>query len=72
MSDNVTEMKKERTIEDIQMEYGKLCTLAGQNAYQIYALQQDIDAMNAKMKELNLEAADLKAKEEAKKEQDKA
>jgi ribosome biogenesis GTPase A len=71
MDENVVEMKKERTIEDIQIEYGKLCTLAGQNAYQIYALQLDIDVMNSKMRELNLEAAELKAKEAAK-EQEKA
>jgi hypothetical protein len=71
MSDNVTPIK-ERTLTDIQNEYGQICTLVGQAHYQIYALELDIKAMNEKLKELNAEAFKMKEKEDAAKKEQEA
>ncbi len=57
MSDN-----KERKVEDIQSEYGQLCTKAGHLQYQIYALSKDLALVNEQLRELNFEASKVISK----------
>ena len=49
-----------RTIQDVQTDYTKFCTLVGQAEYQIFTIQNDIDSMKLKMRDLNIEASTLK------------
>lgn len=62
----MSEVKK-RTIADIQAEYQGSCTRAGHLQYQVFTLQKDLDLLNDKLRELNLEAAAVqRAEDEAK------
>lgn len=56
----------ERTIETIHKEYSDLCARAGHTQYQIEALKIDLNALNEKLRVLNLEAAALAKASEAK------
>jgi hypothetical protein len=49
----------ERTMDVITKEYSDVCAKAGHINYQIGVLSADLSALNAKLKELNLEAAAL-------------
>ena len=51
--------KKERTKEDIQLEYSQLCARAGQLHYQVYALSKDLELVDKALLDLNLEAAKM-------------
>lgn len=64
---NPTETKPERTVQQIQEEYQQLAFRAGNNQYQIYTLERDLDVLNSKMRELNFEAAAAQQAEAAKK-----
>ena len=61
----------ERTMQDVQIEYTKLCTLVGQAEYQITTIKNDVENLKVKMRELNIEASELKAKEDAQKSEEK-
>jgi len=55
----------ERTMEVITKEYGDLCAKAGHIQYQISVLTSDLEALNLKLKDLNLEAAALSKRDES-------
>lgn len=50
-----------RTLEQIQQEFSSLCARAGHCQYQIATLKKDLDILNSTIRDLNLEAANLKA-----------
>ncbi len=54
--------KPARTVEAIQNEYTQLCVRAGHTQYQIAQLQKDLELMNRSLRDLNLEAATVQAK----------
>lgn len=56
------EIKKERTVADIQTEYQNLCVKAGHIQYQVFALETDLKMVNETLKALNIEAATLQSK----------
>lgn len=56
-------LSKERTINDVHQEYTARCAEAGHLSYQISVQMDALDVLQAKLKELNLEAAALAAKE---------
>lgn len=60
--------KSERTLEQIQNEFGQLCARAGHVQYQISVLEKDLGILNSSIRDLNLEAAAVKGKEEPAKE----
>ena len=51
------EVKKERTVQEIQGEYSGICTKAGHIQYQINALSKDLELVNSSLRDLNFEAA---------------
>lgn len=55
------EQKKPRSLSEIQSDYQNLCLKAGHVQYQIFALQKDLDLINDSLRDLNLEAASVKA-----------
>ncbi len=57
---------KEKTYQDLQMEYTALCNKAGHLQYQIYGYQKDLDLINNELRELNFKAAAVQAKEQQK------
>ncbi len=56
------EAKPARTVEQIQNEYTQQCVRAGHTQYQIAQLQKDLELMNRSLRDLNLEAATVQAK----------
>jgi len=54
-----------RSIEGITQEYNKLCAQSGDAAYRIECIKEEIEKMWVKMRELNVEAAELMKKQEA-------
>lgn len=62
----MSENKKSRPLSEISQEFVNLASRAGQAAYQIDAMQKDLAAMYATMRDLNLEAAAVKAETEVK------
>ncbi len=67
--------KESRTVEEIQKDYTGLCLKAGHLQYQISVLTEDLKVVNSTLKDLNFEAAAVKAAEvpkEPKKEDDNA
>lgn len=61
----VAQEKAPRTFTDIQNEFGALCARAGHLQYQIFTFKKDLELINGQVRDLNLEAAALKAKEAA-------
>lgn len=59
------EEKPSRTMDQIQQEYAANAAKLGQLSYQVYILGKDIELLNQAMRNLNLEAAELKGKEAA-------
>lgn len=57
--------KPERTLGQIQAEFTKVCAQAGQAQYQIQILQGDLNNYNKLIRELNIEASQLKSKLDA-------
>lgn len=55
--------KQNRTIQQIQQEYQELCLKAGHFQYQIYTMGRDLELVNKELRDLNLEAAAVKAAE---------
>lgn len=58
---------KKRSIPEIQQEYQNLCLKAGHLQYQVYTFTKDLEAVNKELRDLNLEAAAVKAAEDAEK-----
>lgn len=58
LKDAVTPPK--RTIQEIQREYTNLMVKAGQLQYTLYAVNKDLDLVNASLRDLNLEASAIK------------
>lgn len=56
--------KQERTISDIQNQYSVTCAKAGQLQYQIHTLNKELGLINEQLRDLNLEAAVVKAKQD--------
>lgn len=54
-----------RTVEQIQKEYTGLAMQSGQLQYQLFTFQKDLDMINGKMRDLNLEAAAVKGRQTA-------
>jgi hypothetical protein len=65
----MSEEKKVRSVSDIHVEYSQLCSRAGHLQYQLHVLSKDLDIINDQLRALNLEAATLSSKEEAKPEE---
>lgn len=59
--------KAKRSIPEIQSEYESLCMKAGHTEYQIYTLKKELELINGTLRDLNLEAAALKAEEDKQK-----
>lgn len=57
---------KVRSMAEIQHEFSTLCARAGHLEYQIYTHEKDLELLNNQMRNLNFEAAAVKAKEDAK------
>lgn len=55
--------KKTRSIAEIQQEYQNLCLKAGHLQYQVYTYGKDLEMVNKELRDLNLEAATVKAAE---------
>lgn len=53
-----------RTIAEIQQEYQGLCLKAGHLQYQVFTLKKDLALVNDELRDLNLEASQVKAEEE--------
>lgn len=53
-----------RSKEQIQTEYGKLCSQLGHNYYRYMEMKRDIDILRAKLVTLNLEAMELEKGED--------
>lgn len=60
------EKKESRSIQQIQQEFGALCSRAGHLQYQIWAFEKDLELLNDQIRKLNFEAAALHAEENAK------
>lgn len=58
--------KPPRTKDDCARDYTALCNKVGHARYQIATLEKDIEMNLSVMRDLNLEAATLAAKEEKK------
>lgn len=61
MSDN----KPNRSVDEIQNEYARLCTRAGHMQYQLVTIQKDLDLLNGTLRDLNIEASASKAAEDS-------
>lgn len=59
----VAQEKKERTFEIVQQEFGSLCARAGHLQYQVYTFNKDLEILNGQIRDLNFEAAAMKAKQ---------
>lgn len=59
------EQKKARTLSEVEQEYAGLCQRLGHLTYQIDAFKKDSDQLSATLRDLNLEAFDIKNKEKA-------
>lgn len=49
-----------RTMDEINVEYGRLVSQAGQAQYQAYVYSEDLKRINQELKNLNYEAAERK------------
>lgn len=65
-SKTVETASKEKTYQDLQMEYTALCNKAGHLQYQIFGYQKDLDLINNELRELNFKAAAVQAREQQK------
>lgn len=57
------EMSEAKSIQELNVEYSQLCGKAGQIQYQIAVLSDDLKLINEQIRELNLKAAAMSAKE---------
>jgi hypothetical protein len=58
----MSESTKTRTYDEVSQEYQQGCLRAGHLQYQISALSKDLDILNESLRNLNLEANDIKVK----------
>lgn len=57
--------EKERTLDDVNFEYTRVCNEAGDIQYKIVCFKEELKARHKKMRELNTEGlAIMKAKKE--------
>lgn len=63
------DQKKDRSVQDCQNDYQNMCLKAGHLQYQIFTLKKDLELVNESLRDVNLEAAGIKAKEAAQNEQ---
>lgn len=61
----MTDLKRNRTIEEVTQEYGALCARAGNLQYNIVIMQNDLELINETLRTLNHEAALIKAGEQS-------
>lgn len=61
-----------RTMEVIQKEYQQTCFMAGDQQYQMKIMGENLDRINAKLKELNNEAAQMATAQARQSAEDKA
>ncbi len=61
-----------RSFADIQQEFTNTCARAGHLEYQVFTFKKDLEILNNKMRELNLEAAAAQARELAEKQKEAA
>lgn len=59
------EVQKSRTLPEIEQEYARLCAKAGHVQYQVAQLQKDLGLLNARLQEVNVEAATVRQQEAA-------
>lgn len=57
-------MSQKRTLAEVTQEYSNLCAKAGNLQYQIQVFGEDLKLVNEQLKELNFEAAKIKAEQE--------
>jgi hypothetical protein len=62
MSEQENAVSKERTVQDIQVDYQNFILKAGQFQYQISCLEKDLELCNSKLRDLNLEHMALQNK----------
>lgn len=55
--------ENKRSVDDVRIEYSKLCTKAGHLQYQITTLSKELEVLNGSLRDLNLEAAKLASEE---------
>lgn len=58
--------KPQKTLEEVQLEYQKLALQLGHLVYQISALTNEKEQLLKGIQQVNLEAAEIKSKEEPK------
>lgn len=58
-------VKKGRSVQDIQEEYTRLCAKAGHLQYQVFTHSKDLEMVNETLRELNIEASQQAATEQA-------
>ena len=56
--------KKLRTLVEINNDYNRLCAQAGEKAYRIKTLEQDIQLLQKELSELILESVAVKEEEQ--------
>lgn len=56
-------MSQKRSMEQIQQEYQGLCLRAGDIQYRLSVMAKDLEEINKQLRDLNLEAASVKAEE---------
>lgn len=61
----MSEAPKSRDVSEIQVDYQNLCLKAGHIQYQIFALSKDLELVNSSLRDLNLEAANVKSQSES-------
>ena len=55
-------LNKVRKIEDVEREYGQLCSQAGQKQYQIEVLKAELGSINQLLLNLNKEHSEIKSR----------
>ncbi len=63
---SVTEVKKERTLDDVRNEYSQSAAKLGHLWYQIGELTKDTALLSSQMRDLNFEASKLQSAGEVK------
>ena len=59
------ELKKPRSIKELQLEFQQLSFKAGTLQYEIYSKNKDLEAMNSTLRDLSLEYISAKELEDA-------
>ncbi len=59
---NPQPVKADRSLDEITKEYSTLCARLGQAHYNVHAINKDIEFLSNNIRDLNFEAARVKAK----------